>query len=445
MEIAVKILQLVLSLSLLVIIHEFGHFMFAKLFKCRVEKFYLFFNPWFSLFKFKKGETEYGIGWLPVGGFVKIAGMVDESMDKEQLKQAPQPWEYRAKPAWQRFLIIIGGVMMNLVLAFCIYVGMSMAWGEAYVKNSDVTAGYAFSEQAQGMGFRNGDKILAVGSEDIEKSNQIPMALILSPDRQAVVSRVVDSVEQKVTINLSPDDINTILKSKDLITLRYPFVVTKVMDGSAAAAAGLMAGDSLVGVDGTQMRYFDEFRTAFAQAGAGDTINLSFVRGGELMQRDVVLANGATIGVGIDMNTAQNYTISTHEYSFLEAVPAGFNRAVDQVDSYFKQLKLIFSPETGAYKEVGGIITMGKIFPGEWNWFAFWNLTALLSIMLAVLNILPIPALDGGHLVFILYEMITRRTPSEKFMEYAQYVGFILLIGLMVFANGNDILKLFMN
>lgn len=443
MEIAVKILQLVLSLSLLVIIHEFGHFMFAKLFKCRVEKFYLFFNPWFSLFKFKKGDTEYGIGWLPVGGFVKIAGMVDESMDKEQLKQAPKPWEYRAKPAWQRFLIIIGGVMMNLVLAFCIYVGMSMAWGESYVKNSDVTSGYAFSEQAQGMGFRNGDKIVAVGSENIEKSEQIPMALVLSPDRRAVVSRMVDSVEQQVVVELSADDVNTILKSKDFLMLRYPFVVTVVMEGSPAAAAGLMAGDSLVGVDGTQMCYFDEFRTAFSEAGAGDTINLAFVRGGELMQKPVVLADGATIGAGLNLNIAQNYKISTHNYSFFEAIPAGFNRSIDQVESYFKQLKLIFSPETGAYKEVGGIITMGKIFPGEWNWFAFWNLTALLSIMLAVLNILPIPALDGGHLVFIIYEMITRRTPSEKFMEYAQYVGFILLIGLMVFANGNDVLKLF--
>lgn len=445
MEIAVKILQLLLSLSLLVIIHEFGHFIFAKLFKCRVEKFYLFFNPWFSLVKFKKGETEYGIGWLPVGGFVKIAGMVDESMDKEQLKQAPQPWEYRAKPAWQRFLIIIGGVMMNLLLALCIYIGISMAWGDAYVKNSDVTAGYAFSEQARDMGFKNGDKIVSVGSEDIENSGKIPLALILNSERNVVLSRMEGGDEQRVTLTLSPQDISTILKSKDLITLRYPFVINQVMENSPAQAAGLMAGDSLVGANGISMQYFDEFQGAFAATEAGDTIHLSLIRGTELIERPVVMAQGAKIGVGLEINTAQCYKVSTYHYSFLEAIPAGFHRATDQVSGYFKQLKLIFSPETGAYKEVGGIITMGRIFPGQWNWFAFWNLTALISIMLAVINILPIPALDGGHLVFILYEMITRRTPSERFMEYAQYVGFIILVAIMLFANGNDIVKLFMN
>lgn len=444
MEIAIKILQVILSLSLLVVVHELGHFMFAKIFKCRVEKFYLFFNPWFSLFKFKYKDTEYGMGWLPVGGFVKIAGMVDESMDKDQMAQPPQPWEYRSKPAWQRFFIIIGGVTMNILLAFVIYVGISMTWGESYIKNSDVTNGYAFSELGHAAGFQNGDKIISVGSEDIEKYSQIPMAMLLSPEREVVVSRV-DSTGSagQVTIALSDAMINQMLKSRDFIQLRMPFVVAAVVAGAPADAAGFVKGDRLVGVDGVPMAYFDEFKQVFASRNAGDTLALAVLRGTDTLVMPTVLRDGNTIGVQLDMNLADNYTISTVDYNFTQAIGAGYSRAIAEVGNYFKQLKLIFSPDTQAYKEVGGVITIGKIFPGEWNWFSFWNITALLSIMLAVLNILPIPALDGGHLVFIIYEMITRRAPSQRFMEYAQYVGFVLLITLIVFANGNDILKLF--
>lgn len=447
MEIAVKVLQLVMALSLLVIVHEFGHFIFAKIFKCRVEKFYLFFNPWFSIFKFKYKDTEYGLGWLPLGGFVKIAGMVDESMDKDQLAAPAKPWEYRAKPAWQRFFIIIGGVMMNLVLALVIYISMSMAWGSTYIDNADVVDGYAYSEMARNFGFENGDKIVKVGDKSDLTYNEINQAILFdSKDGGIEIERLVDGQSQRSTIYISDEQLGEMIRSNQPIAqLRIPFVVDMVSDGSAAQVAGVMAGDSLVAIDDVQMKYTDQFKSVLAKTQKGDTINLYVARGelNEVVELPLVMQNNdGLIGVGLAANFGM-YPVQTKTYTFFEAIPQGWNMAVTQIDNYLKQLRMIFSPKTEAYKEVGGIITMGKIFPSQWNWAIFWNLTALLSIMLAVLNILPIPALDGGHLVFIIYEMITRRAPSQKFMEYAQYVGFILLIGLMVFANGNDIIKLF--
>lgn len=438
MEIFIKVLQVITCFSLLVLVHEFGHFLFAKLFHTRVEKFYLFFNPWFSIFKFRIGETEYGMGWVPFGGYCKIAGMVDESMDSDQMKSEPQPWEYRSKPAWQRLLIIVGGVLMNILLAIVIYIGITYTWGDSYIKTKDVEHGFMFSEVAHEIGFRDGDKILTVEREYVDNYAQVPSVILLDDARQVEVER-----EGKVvTVTIDPKYIKSILKDKSFLTLRTPFVVGKVAPEGGAAAAGLMAGDSLVAVDSLPMRWFDEFRTAFARH-KGDTAVVTFVRGGETLTASVPVSADGQVGVYLaGVNLADLYPISTREYSFLEAIPVGCGRAFTSIGSYLKQLKLIVSPETEAYKSVGGIIAMGNFFPGQWDWLSFWQITALISIMLAVLNILPIPMLDGGHMVFILYEMITRRTPSDKFMERAQLVGMIIVFGIVILANGNDIIKL---
>lgn len=438
MEILTKILQLILALSILVIIHEFGHFMFARIFKCRVEKFYLFFDPWFSLFKKKIGDTEYGIGWLPLGGYCKISGMVDESMDKEQMAEPAKPWEYRSKPAWQRLLIIIGGVMMNFLLAIIIYIGITFTWGDRYVKTSDVKDGFAYSVQAQELGFRNGDKIISVDGQPVESYTQIQSAIILSDRREVVVDRA----GEKLTITVPDESVKTILNTPGLVTLRIPFVISEVDATGSAKRAGLVAGDSLVAIDSVQMVYFDQYQESFANH-SGDTVQMTFMRGGQQITTPIAISDDAKIGVAVQADLSRSYKVSTADYTLMQAIPKGFERGISQVDNYWKQLKLIASPETEAYKSVGGFITMGKIFPGEWSWFAFWNITALLSIMLAVLNILPIPALDGGHMVFIIYEMITRRAPSDKFMEVAQYVGFGLLFALLIFANGSDVMRLF--
>ncbi len=437
MEILIKVLQFVVSFSILVLVHEFGHFFFAKLFKARVEKFYLFFNPWFSLFKFKRGDTEYGVGWVPVGGYCKIAGMVDESMDTDSLKSEPQPWEFRSKPAWQRLLIIVGGVLMNILLAIGIYIGVTYAWGDSYIKTADVKEGFAYSELAQEMGFRDGDRVLSVGGQYIENFQQIPAAILLEEENQVVVDR--DG--ERVTLPIDPSFIKRMLKDKHFIDLRYPFLLADVLPDGAARAAGLQAGDSLTSVDGVAMTYYDQFRSVFTSH-KQDTLQLGFVRAGVAMELPVVVSDQGLIGAMAKGPELKNYPVSTKTYNFWQSIPAGFKRAVASIDNYLKQLKLIFSPDTEAYKSVGGLIAMGNIFPGQWDWISFWHITALFSIMLAVLNILPIPLLDGGHVVFILYEMITGRTPSDKFMERAQLFGMVLVFGVIILANGNDLLKL---
>lgn len=437
MEIVIKILQVVASFSILVLIHEFGHFIFAKIFGARVDKFYLFFDPWFSIFKFKIGDTEYGMGWVPFGGYCKIAGMIDESIDTEQMASEPQPWEYRSKPAWQRMLIIVGGVMMNIILAIAIYVGITYHWGDSYIKTTDVHNGFAYSELARQMGFRNGDKVISVGGEYIENYRHIPSTILLDAATEVQVER--DGVP--TTVSIDQAHFKAMLKDKNFIELRFPFVIDEVLPSGGAAAAGLMAGDSLTGIDSTKMRYFDEFSAAF-MAHKGDSVNLHIVRNAEPVTIAVAVSSEGMIGAQAVTEFSNLYTISTRQYSLLESIPVGFERAFTSIGSYLKQLKLIASPETEAYKSVGGIIAMGKIFPAEWNWLSFWQVTALLSIMLAVLNILPIPVLDGGHLVFILYEMVTRRAPSQIFMERAQMVGMVIVFGIIILANGNDILKL---
>jgi regulator of sigma E protease len=440
MVILIKALQLLLSLSILVIFHEFGHFIAAKMFKTRVEKFYLFFNPWFSLFKFKKGETEYGLGWLPLGGYVKISGMIDESMDKEAMKLPPQPWEFRSKPAWQRLIIMLGGVSVNVILAIFIYVMMLTAWGEEYLPTSEVNKyGIVVDTMGQQMGLRNGDRILAVNGEYVEDFLKVPGRIIL----ENATSIKVERDSQIMDIAIPEGFIAKLLKYKsaDFIGIRTPFEIGKLAEGGPAAKAGLKPGDRIIGIGGFPTPYYDQFKEKVV-ALKGKMTDVMVLREKDTLTLGVGISKEGTIGV-YNMGPDHYFSFSKTEYSFIEAIPAGVIKAYKGIGNYLKQLKLLFSPEVKAYESVGGFITIGNIFPAAWDWPSFWSLTAFLSIMLAILNVLPIPALDGGHVLFLLYEMISRRKPSDKFLEYAQVVGMILLFGLLIFANLNDIVKLF--
>lgn len=413
--------------------------MFARLFKIRVEKFYLFFDPWFSLFKIKRGDTEYGIGWVPFGGYVKIAGMIDESMDTEQMKQPAKDDEFRSKPAWQRLLVMVGGVCMNIVLALTIYIGMSYAWGESYIANNELKHGYVFNELAEEIGFRDGDKILSVDGEAIEDVAMVYPSIVINQASRVEVLR--DGKEMSVEI--PSKYIAQMLESKDFMTPRYLFVVSESVVGDRAERAGVMSGDRLIALNGISMRFFDEYLKAFAN-NANNQVQLSVVRdsAGVAVVRNIDLMVDSSGRIGVSLNKT-DLPIRTKEYTIGEAIPAGFERVGTQISGYWKQIELMFNPETGAYKSLGGVIAIGNIFPSQWDWHNFWSLTAFLSIVLAVMNILPIPALDGGHVVFLLYEVVARRKPSDRFMEIAQTVGVIILFSLLIFANANDIYRFF--
>jgi len=439
MEILIKASQLILSLSILVIFHEFGHFIAAKAFKTRVEKFYLFFNPWFSLVKFKIGETLYGIGWLPLGGYVKISGMIDESMDKEQLKQPPQPWEFRSKPAWQRLIIMLGGVIVNVILAVFIYIFMLFFWGEEYLPTKEVKYGITCDSLAMEAGLRNGDKIISIDGEAVEVFREIPAKIILDDIKTIQIIRE----ESEQEINIPPEFIGKLIKKKsaDFIGIRFPFEVEKFSKNSPARDAGIMIDDKIIGINDVNTVFFDEFRAEILQH-KGEEISMVIIRDIDTLRKNVSVGENGL--VGIHGKSLDNYfTFKKKDYSIVQAFPAGIKKAVKGINNYFKQLRLLFSPEVKAYESVGGFISIADIFPPIWDWHAFWSLTAFLSIMLAILNVLPIPALDGGHVMFLFYEIITRRKPGDKFMEYAQVVGMILLFSLLIFANANDILKLF--
>ena len=440
MEVLIKILQLILALSILVLIHEFGHFIFARIFKIRVEKFYLFFDPWFSLFKFKpkNSDTEYGIGWLPLGGYCKIAGMIDESMDKEAMAKEPQPWEYRSKPAWQRFFVIFGGVLFNFILAIIIYTGIMFAWGEQYIKNTDVTTGIYAGELAYEMGFRNGDRIISFNGIEPEKFSDLQVELVRTQATEAKVLRNGDTV----TVSIDPVYISAVLNTPGVFSYGIPFEILEVPDSSINANSGLMPKDRLMAINGTGCEMFYEAQKHLSSF-KGDSIVATIARDGELVLVPLATDTLGRIQVQVNNNLQDFYQVTQKEYTLVSAIPAGIRKATVTVSNYFKELKLIFTPKTEAYKSVGSFISIGKIFPGSWDWHSFWNITAFLSVMLAVLNILPIPALDGGHLVFTIYEMVTGRKPGDKFLEYAQMAGMILLLALMVLAFGNDIFRLF--
>lgn len=442
MDILIKVLQFVLSFSILVIVHEFGHFIFARIFGTRVEKFYLFFNPWFSLFKYKKGDTEYGIGWIPFGGYVKIAGMIDESMDTEQMKQPVQPYEFRAKPAWQRLLIMVGGVLMNILLAVVIYIGISFTWGDKYIANDDLSYGYTYSALAKEMGFQDGDKILDIAGNKVDDWTRVmPMILI---DQAPYVT--VERDGKPVRVDIGEEYTARLIHSGTLFAVpRIPFVVREVPKGGGAAEAGLMAGDSLVSLNGQPAYFLEQYQKAFAENKGGE-VEIGVVRdsAGIDVTRTfkVKVSDEGMIGVGLT-SYDHFFPIRTVEYNFLEAIPAGIKLTGSEISSYAKQLKLIVSPKAEGYKAVGGVLTIGNIFPGVWNWESFWRITAFISIVLAIMNILPIPALDGGHVLFLLVEVVSGRKPSDKFLERAQIVGVIILFALLILANGNDIYKFF--
>ena len=444
-EILIKVGQLLLSLSILVVLHELGHFLPAKLFGAKVEKFYLFFDYKFSLFKFKRGETEYGIGWIPLGGYVKIAGMVDESMDTEQLKKEPQPWEFRSKPAWQRLIILMGGVTVNVILAMVIHSMVLFGWGEKYLPNESLTGGMWVTDSlAMDMGFRNGDKVLDINGKKIERFAGITGEMIYGG-----TVNVQHEGGSNEALKIPENFIETLIEkeNKMLFLYRMPFIIGKIPEESPNKASGLMVEDAIVAVNGKEYTYFDEYKVVLKEF-AGQPIILTVKRDGSPIDIAVNINDKGQIGVmnsmiGLeDLQKLGYYQLSTKEYGFFESIPAGVSKAGDQLSGYLRQLKLIFNPTTGAYKGVGGFAAIGNLFPPVWDWQTFWQLTAFLSIMLAVLNLLPIPALDGGHVMFTLYEMISGRKPNEKFMEYAQMAGIILLLSLFVFANGNDVYKL---
>ncbi|MHC1703748.1 MAG: RIP metalloprotease RseP [Tenuifilaceae bacterium] len=438
METLVKISQLILSLSILVVLHELGHFLFAKLFKTRVEKFYLFFNPWFALFKYTKGDTEYGIGWLPLGGYVKISGMIDESLDKEQMKQPPQPYEFRSKPAWQRLLIMSGGVIVNFLLAIFIYSLVLYAWGEEYLPNSSIKYGYTCDSLAVKAGFQNGDKILTVSGKEVDNFQMIAHDILLDNAREIVVLRG----EETITITLSDSIIPQLIKNPRFLIPRIPFIIDETQKDSPAEKAGFQKGDKLIAINGEPKLFHDEFRASMQKL-KDQNASITVERNGEPVTLSVLVPTTGILGIAPVGDLTKFFEINKKTYSFLGSIPAGIKKGVNTMSSYLKQLKLIFSPSTKAYESVGGFITIGSIFPGTWDWEAFWSLTAFLSIILAIMNFLPIPALDGGHVMFLLVEIISGRKPNEKFLEYAQIAGMIILFSLLIFANANDIIKLF--
>lgn len=448
MEFVIKISQFLLSLSLLIILHEFGHFLPAKVFKTRVEKFYLFFDVKFSLFKKKIGDTVYGIGWLPLGGYVKISGMIDESMDTEQMAQPPQPWEFRSKPAWQRLIIMLGGVTVNFLLAILIYIGMSYYYGDIFLPNNNIKDGLLIENTvANKAGLLTGDKIIAVDGDSIETYSEIQEKVLFG--KKITIER--DGKESTVTL---PEDFLSQLidsKEKNFIDLREPFVVVEVPDTSSNKNSGLRKGDIIVALNDYKTKYADQVKLGLEKF-RGQKVEAKVLRGEKNVVLPLTISDDAKLGIIYASNSTPKtlealgyYKYEIKKYGFFESFPVGINKAYEKVDSYITQFKAIFTPSTGAYKGVGGFKAIYDIFPDFWNWQVFWSITAFLSIMLGVLNLLPIPALDGGHVVFLLYEMVSGRKPGDKFMEYAQMAGFIILIALVLFANGNDIFKAIFN
>lgn len=439
MEILIKTLQFFLSLSILIIIHEYGHFLFARLFNIRVEKFYLFFNPWFSLFKIKRGDTVYGMGWLPLGGYVKISGMIDESMDKEQMKQPPKPYEFRSKPAWQRLLVMVGGVLFNVILAALIYVFMLFISGERHMPVENLKYGIVAEPLGQELGLQTGDHIIALNGE---KPGYF-MSMIRDFARGDVQEVTVSRDDEIIHIPVPEDFFGKIISGRgsSFVSVRFPFIVQDFLPESPARQAGVKPGDRIMGIGGIETPFFAEFATTIGDF-AGEETTLLIERDGKRIEMDITVAEEGRIGAYLK-DPSDIFETEVKSYSFFEAIPAGISKAYTTTRDYFRDLGLLFRPEVSARDSLGGFITIGSIFSPTWDWVHFWTMTAFLSIILAVMNMLPIPALDGGHVMFLMYEIIVGRKPPEKFMEYAQMVGMVLLFALLIFVNLNDVLRLF--
>lgn len=451
MGLFIQISQFLLSLTLLVFLHELGHFLPAKLFGIRVSKFYVFFDFLFplpkvlnfSLFKKKVGDTEYGIGWFPLGGYVQIDGMVDESMDVEKLKEPAQPWEFRSKPAWQRLIVMIGGVTVNVVLAIIIYIGMLWYWGQEYLPAKNATNGFMVMDSiVYDLGIQNGDKIVSVDKVEVDNFRDITKNIILN---QAKTIEVIRN-GQAMSLNVPDNFISKLIKSKgrdknaQLLLPRMPVVVNKTEKNTPAAKANLKEGDRIIAVNGQPTVYYDEF-TAMLAGKDSQKITLNILRGKDTIVKSLVTTADAKLGFRPDFTLDKYFTVKTIHYTFLEAVPQGFVLAYNTLDGYVRQLGLLFSGKVNPNESLGGFASMSQLFGEEWEWQAFWSLTALLSVVLAFMNILPIPALDGGHVLFLLYEMIFRKPPPLKFMEYAQMGGMAFLLGLMLYVNGLDLYR----
>ncbi|MFA7491897.1 MAG: RIP metalloprotease RseP [Proteiniphilum sp.] len=431
----IKALQLILSLSILVLVHEFGHYIFARMFKIRVEKFYLFFDAWFALFRYKpkNSDTEYGIGWLPLGGYVKISGMIDESMDKNQMAQPPQPWEFRSKPAGQRLLVMIAGVLFNLLLAFFIFSMVLFTWNDTYLPLKNVTQGMEFSQAAHRAGFQDGDILLRADNKELDRFGVRTLLDVADAEKVTVLRN-----GKEVVLTMQEGLMENLLKDKEgFAAYRIPTVVHETMKGSAAERAGLLSGDSIVRVNGMVTPVFSDLRTALNNH-RNQEVMLDYYRNGSLQTTSVNVDSAGTLGFSL-RNLYQVYQTVTVSYGFFKSFPAGIKLGIQTLKDYVAQFKYVFT-KAGA-SSLGGFGAIGNLFPAQWNWQAFWMMTAFLSVILAFMNILPIPALDGGHVMFLIYEVITRRKPSEKFMEYAQVAGMILLIGLVLYANGMDVVR----
>ncbi len=439
MVILIKGAQLILSLSILVVLHELGHFLPARWFKTRVEKFYLFFDPWFSLWKKKIGDTVYGIGWLPLGGYVKIAGMVDESMDKEQMAKPPQPWEFRSKPAWQRLIIMVGGVTVNLLLGMVIYIMVLWVWGKEYLPVDKAHWGVHPSELMAEEGFKEGDRPIAVNgtpARSLEELNKELTKAILESGK-ATVTVVRDGREETIA---TKDDLDERIAEKGKqahFMPRMPFVVDSLVKGGSAINSTLAKGDSIVAVDGEPTVYFYDFVKAL-QARKGHVVTVDAYHQGQRSSHIMRVSAEGTVGIGPRPDSTW-FAYGHDSFGFLESVPKGIASGMETLGLYVSSLKMLFTP-TGA-TQIGGFGSIGGLFSPTWDWHVFWNMTAFLSIVLAFMNILPIPALDGGHVVFLLYEMVTGRAPNQRVLEVAQMVGMLLLLGLLLFANGNDLFK----
>ncbi|MFB6257174.1 MAG: RIP metalloprotease RseP [Flavobacteriales bacterium] len=443
MDVLIKVAQLILSLSVLVVLHELGHFIPAKLFGTRVEKFFLFFDAGFSLFKVKRGETTYGVGWIPLGGYVKLSGMVDESMDTEQLDKEPEPYEFRSKPAWQRLIIMVGGVAVNVLLGFFIYAMILNFHGERYLPNDSLKDGiWVTSDVGKELGFRTGDKILTINGDSVERFKELQQRMLLEGGT-VTVSRDGNIKRIELPKNLMGMASE---EREPFFMYRMPFFLGKVPDSSINRDAGLQKGDRIVSMGGKKISYIDQGKKILKER-AGQQIKVGLVRKKDTLQKELTVNDSGLIEVKLAMATPKQlerlgiYERRTKHYGFFASFPAGWNKTVEELSKYARMFGSIFLPETGAIKGMGGFGSIANIFPPTWDWLAFWRITALLSLILAFMNFLPIPALDGGHVMFLLYEMVAGRPPGRKFMEIAQIVGMIIILSLLLYANGMDVVR----